>query len=119
MCGVEGKFKRLIESYLTGRYQTVTLNNITNNNNSSKWELLKCGVPHGSILGRLFFLIYINDLTTIVNNDNNRVLFADDTSIIITDTNRRDFNVNANKTFQDIMKFINIKLGPTIIYTFQ
>jgi len=119
LCGVEGKFKRLIESYLTGRYQTVTLNNITNNNNSSKWELLKCGVPHGSILGRLFFLIYINDLTTIVNNDNNRVLFADDTSIIITDTNRRDFNVNANKTFQDIMKFINIKLGPTIIYTFQ
>jgi len=30
--GVEGKFERLIESYLTGRYQTVTLNNITNNN---------------------------------------------------------------------------------------
>jgi len=32
-------------------------------------------------------LIYINDLPTIVNNDNNMVLFADDTSIIITDTN--------------------------------
>ena len=50
LCGVEGKFKRLIESYLTGRYQTVTLNNITNYNNSSKWELLKCGVQQGSIL---------------------------------------------------------------------
>jgi len=32
LCAVEGKFKRLIESYLTGRYQTVTLNNVTNNN---------------------------------------------------------------------------------------
>jgi len=32
LCGAEGKFKRLIESYLTGRYQRVTLNNITNNN---------------------------------------------------------------------------------------
>ena len=32
LCGVEGKLERLIESYLTGRYQTVTLNNITNNN---------------------------------------------------------------------------------------
>ena len=80
----------------------MTLNNITNNNNSSKWELLKCGVPQGSNLGTLFFLIYINDLPTIVNLDNNMVLFADDTSIIITDTNRRDFNVNANQMFQDI-----------------
>jgi len=66
----------------------VILNNITNNNISSKWELLKCGVPQGSILGPLFFLIYMNDLPTIVNNDNKMVLFADDTSIIITDTNR-------------------------------
>ena len=47
-------------------------------------------------------LIYINDLPTIVNNDNNMVLFTDDTSIIIIDTNRRDFNVNANQTFKDI-----------------
>jgi hypothetical protein len=39
--GVEGKFETLFESYLTGRYQRVTLNNITNNNNLSKWELLK------------------------------------------------------------------------------
>jgi len=36
LCGVEGKFKTLIKSYLTGRYQRLTLNNITNNNNSSK-----------------------------------------------------------------------------------
>jgi len=104
------RVKRLIESYLTGRYQTVTLNNITNNNNSSKWELLKCGVPQGSILGPLFFLIYINDLPTILNNDNNMVLFADDTSIIITDTNRRDFNVNANQTFQDINTWFKVNL---------
>ena len=108
--GVEWKFKRLIESYLTGRYQSVALNNITNNNNSSKWELLKRGFPQGPILCPLFFLIYINDLRTIVNNDNNMVLFADDTSIIITDTNRRYFNINANQTFQDTNTWLKVNL---------
>jgi len=56
--------------------------------------------PHGSIHDHLFFLIYINDLPRIVNN-NNMALFPDETNIIITDTNRSDFNINANQTFQD------------------
>jgi len=38
------------------------------------------------------------------------VLFADDTSIIITDTNRRDFNVNANQTFQHINTWFKVNL---------
>jgi hypothetical protein len=108
--GVEGKFKTLIESYLTGRYRRVALDNITDNNSSSKWEVIKCGVPQGSILGPLFFLIYINDLPTIVNKDNNMVLFTDDTSIIITDSNRRDFNINANQMFQNINTWFKVNL---------
>jgi hypothetical protein len=69
-CVLERKFKALIESCLTDRYQKVALDNITNNNNnSSKWKMIKCGVPHGSILGPLFFLIYINGLTTLINKE--------------------------------------------------
>jgi hypothetical protein len=60
--GTEGKFKTLIASYLTGRHQKVTLNNNTNNNSSSKWEMIKKGIPQSSILIPLFFLLYINDL---------------------------------------------------------
>jgi hypothetical protein len=64
--GIDGKFKTLIESYLTNRYQKVTLNKIDYNINSSKWVRINCGVPQGLILGPLFFLIYINDLPTII-----------------------------------------------------
>ena len=58
----------------------------------------------------MFFLIYINDLRTIVNNDNNMALFADDTSIIITYTNRGDFNINANQKFQDTNIWFKVNL---------
>jgi len=61
----KGKFKTLIESYLICRYQKVILNNNANTNSSSKWKLIKNGVPQGSILGSLFFLLYINDIPKI------------------------------------------------------
>ena len=72
--GIEGKFKTLITSYLTGRYQKVTLNNNTNISSSSKWEMIKSSVPQGSILGPLFFLLYINDLPKIITKNNSMVL---------------------------------------------
>jgi hypothetical protein len=75
--------------------------------NGSKWEIIKCGVPQGSILGPLFFLLYINDLPKIINRINNMVLFADDTSIIVTDTNKFNFERNLNQTFKDINMWFN------------
>jgi hypothetical protein len=86
---IEGKFKTLTESYLTGKHQKVVLRNRTDSGNSSKWERIICGVPHGLILGRLFFLLYMNELPKIVNN--NIVLFADDSSIIVNGTNKLNF----------------------------
>jgi hypothetical protein len=99
------EIKMLIESYLTGRFQRTSLRNITSN-----CEVIKCGVPQGSILGSLFFLLYINDLPKIINKDNNMILFVDDTSIIITDTNNPAFNITINNKLQDLNTWFNVHL---------
>jgi hypothetical protein len=85
--GVTGTTLKLIKSYLEGRYQKVILDNNLSNSNSD-WREIRHGVPQGSILGPLLFLLYVNDLPKIVNDNAEVVLYVDDTSIIITSLNR-------------------------------
>ena len=74
---------KLIKSYLQGRYRRLVLNNHSSSS-CSKWGEIRHGVPQGSMLGPLLFLLYINDLPQITNENSKIVLFADDTSMIIT-----------------------------------
>lgn len=74
-CGIEGTFLKWIESYLTDRQQRVVLNGT-----SSTWQVITAGVPQGSILGPLLFLVFINDIVGNIQSMIN--LFADDTSLM-------------------------------------
>ena len=66
------------KDYLSYRIQYVTYNGI-----KSMTDIIKCGVPQGSILGPLLFLMYINDLCQ-VSEFCLPLLFADDTNLFIT-----------------------------------
>ena len=82
--GITGRANNLIKSYLNNRYQRVLIKNKYSKNYFSEWEKVKHGVPQGSILGPLYFLLDINDLPDIINDISKPTIFVDDTNIIIT-----------------------------------
>ena len=78
--GICSKYYNIIQQFLENRHQKVVLNG-----QSSKWSLVEAGVPQGSILGPLLFLVYIDDLPQGLRC--NAKLFADYTSLFSTITN--------------------------------
>ena len=81
--GISGSLLKLIQNYLDEQCKRVLLNG-----QMSEWKPVKAGVPQGSILGLLFFLVYINDICSKLST--NVKLFADDAFLfsIMNDTNK-------------------------------
>ena len=94
--GIQGHILGWIKDFLRGREQRVVLNGY-----KSEWSEVRSGIPQGSVLGPILFLIYINDLPDVVNNIIK--LFADDTKIYSVMDNPR----SPESIQQDINKMVN------------
>jgi len=70
------------------------------------WERVNHSVPQGSVLGPLLFLIYINDFPLAIN----KLLFADDTSIIISNANPEEFMNSTTLVLNEITKWYQSNL---------
>ena len=75
--GISNSLQKWISSFLLGRTQCVKVNGV-----SSTHQPVISGIPQGSVLGPLLFVIYINDLHNAVSKGTNIYLFADDTKIM-------------------------------------
>ena len=89
--GIRGNMLKWFQSYLSYRKQYVSVNG-----QSSELLAITCGVPQGSVLGPLLFLIYINDLPNI-NKVLNFYLFADDTNIYYESDSLQELEKAINK----------------------
>ena len=92
--GVSGNLLSFISDYLSDRKQRVVLNGM-----ESSWLPIESGVPQGSVLGPLLFLVYINDLTEGISS--NMRLFADDSSLFIK---VRDIEESQTQLMEDLDK---------------
>ena len=93
--GTEGNNLNWFKNYLQNRKQYLILNK-----HETPFGSIKCGVPQGSILGALLFLIYVNDLCN-ASDIVDPIMFADDTNLFLPHQN---INILFNKFNEELQK---------------
>jgi hypothetical protein len=96
ICGLRGKICNILENYLSNRCSITKIGNVASKNCHSE-----AGIPQGSVLGPLLFLLYINDLAA----DLNIVLFADDICLLASDFKYRKMMTKLQDDFNIIQQW--------------
>ena len=91
---------KMFETYLKGRSQYVHINS-----SDSATADMRHGVPQGSILGPILFILYINDLPG-VNSTAKYIFFADDANIIISADSYTELNMLANNVLESVQSWV-------------
>ena len=120
--GIRGPAIDLLTDYLLDRYQYVSLDG-----SCSDLMLISIGVPQGSVLGPLLFIIYINDIANCVTDSCSQamfVLFADDTNVFIRAPSISEAKALAETSLQSISRYlfanylhINIKKTKYVVFS--
>jgi len=104
--GISGKDIALYHSYLDDRHcRNAIYNDSDNSNKVSSWAKIRHGVPQGSLLGPLLFLLYISGLPKIINKTSAPIIFADNAGILFAHSNLIDFNKNIYIVFTTLYKW--------------
>ena len=96
--GIRGVANKWFDSYLTNRSQYVSYNG-----EESSYKGIVCGVPQGSILGPLSFLIYVNDLALMCYNVTS-IMYADDSNLFKEGSNLKEIEKIINGELIKISK---------------
>ena len=97
--GLDNECLMWFQSYLCNRRQVVRVGQ-----KSSSEKLVNIGVPQGSCLGPILFLVYVNDFPTCVSQSK-VVMYADDTTLISSGKGVNDLNCNIDKSLQDALNW--------------
>ena len=100
--GIRGALLKWFQSYLTDRKQYVFYNGV-----ASEMEVITCGVPQGSVLGPLLFLLYVNDLPNI-SDKLKFFLFADDTNIYYDSDDLINLEKTVNNELKKLSQWLNV-----------